>query len=153
MKKKEPFIKAAIYVLCIFATLLFSMQILLPAVILKKINETLRKSKKYQGYVSNVDVNILKGEYIIESLVLKEKLQNQAHLECIVESLQIYIHPGFFGQKTKSSVIIENLEMNNKNSKLHWNEMFSDTTLKNSIDRLVPGDISSVKVERGLIAW
>lgn len=81
--KRKWFRKKKYVIPLVILVVLIIFRIILPYIVEDYVNKTLNNIPGYEGHVTDVDLNLYRGAYVLDSLVLKKEAAPEGHLPLI----------------------------------------------------------------------
>lgn len=129
-------------------------RLMLPSIVKNYVNKELDNLPGYTGHVKDIDIHLLRGAYVIDSLVLKKRTDTSSYpfLQINRADLSIEWKQIFKGrlvgevilEKPSIHILAETADLSKEPSKEHWTETLKD---------LMPLTINRLEVTNGKFTY
>lgn len=134
--------------------ILILFRLMLPSIVKNYVNKELDNLPGYTGHVKDIDIHLLRGAYVIDSLVLKKRTDTSSYpfLQINRADLSIEWKQIFKGklvgevilEKPSIHILAETADLSKEPSKEHWTETLKD---------LMPLTINRLEVTNGKFTY
>lgn len=146
-------VKAGYLIVILLLLALITIRLALPGIVLNYVNKKLNELPGYTGHVKDIDINLYRGAYIINGLLLKKKTDPPKYLFLVIRQADLSIewrslfHGRLVGEVVLDRPAIHILateQLNKEPSKDSWTK---------TVKALMPITINRLQVNNGKLVY
>lgn len=138
----------------VIIVILIVIRLLLPSFVLKFVNKSLSDLENYEGSVKDVDMNLYRGAYVIDSIEILNKTEGSPEPFIFIERLDISLHwSALFRGVIAGEIVIKKPELNFVVTEQGTKQDGSGEDWTQSLKNLMPVRINRFEIEDGKVNY
>lgn len=127
--------------------------VILPGIVKSYVNKKLNELPGYTGHVTDIDISLYRGAYVIKGLLLKKKTDPPQYPFIVIQTADLSLEWGaLFHGRLVGEVILNRAEVNILASEKMNEEPSKDSWTK-TVRALMPMTINKLEITRGRLAY
>ncbi|MFN8333716.1 MAG: DUF748 domain-containing protein [Cyclobacteriaceae bacterium] len=155
--KKKFFLRKPVKILLVILGILIIIRLILPSVVLHYANKTLANMNGYYGHIEDIDLALIRGAYVIDSIYLNKVdtvTKKQTHFFAAQEIDLSVEWKALFHGSIVGELVFENPTLRFSKDKVEPKDLRNDSTdFRKLLDDFMPLQVNRFEINHGQIQY